>query len=72
MKAVSHNAVLVLILCVLLAVIGFQMDNEIIVNTDASIRIVPDGLKRLVRAFQNPEVGLASGEAALSPWKPEE
>lgn len=35
--------------------------GEIVVNTDASIRIAPDGLKRLVRAFQNPEVGLASG-----------
>lgn len=35
--------------------------GEIVVNTDASIRIAPDALKRLVRAFQNPRVGLASG-----------
>ncbi len=31
---VAHNPVPVLILCILIAFIGFQMDNEIIVNTD--------------------------------------
>jgi cellulose synthase/poly-beta-1,6-N-acetylglucosamine synthase-like glycosyltransferase len=37
------------------------LHGDIVVNTDASIRIAPNGLKRLVRAFQNPIVGLASG-----------
>ncbi|MEO7043541.1 MAG: glycosyltransferase, partial [Gemmatimonadaceae bacterium] len=35
--------------------------GEIIVNTDATIRILPDALKSLVRAFADPEVGVASG-----------
>jgi cellulose synthase/poly-beta-1,6-N-acetylglucosamine synthase-like glycosyltransferase len=38
-----------------------QLTGEIVVNTDASIRIRPEALKRLVRVFQDPEVGLASG-----------
>ncbi|MCG6955539.1 MAG: glycosyltransferase family 2 protein [Gemmatimonadetes bacterium] len=38
-----------------------RLTGEIVVNTDASIRIRPEALKRLVRAFQDPEVGLASG-----------
>ncbi len=33
----------------------------IMVNTDASIRILPSSLKALVRAFQDPRVGVASG-----------
>lgn len=33
----------------------------IVVNTDASVRIRPDGLKPLVRALLDPAVGLASG-----------
>jgi cellulose synthase/poly-beta-1,6-N-acetylglucosamine synthase-like glycosyltransferase len=35
--------------------------GEIVVNTDATIRIVPGALKRLVAAFQDPTVGVASG-----------
>lgn len=35
--------------------------GEIIVNTDATIRILPGALKRLVAAFQDPAVGCASG-----------
>jgi cellulose synthase/poly-beta-1,6-N-acetylglucosamine synthase-like glycosyltransferase len=35
--------------------------GDIVVNTDASIRIRPEALKRLVRVFQDPTVGLASG-----------
>jgi cellulose synthase/poly-beta-1,6-N-acetylglucosamine synthase-like glycosyltransferase len=37
------------------------LTGEIVVNTDASIRIAPDGLRNIVRAFQDPEIGLASG-----------
>jgi cellulose synthase/poly-beta-1,6-N-acetylglucosamine synthase-like glycosyltransferase len=33
----------------------------IVVNTDASIRILPDALRPLISAFSDPEVGLASG-----------
>jgi len=33
----------------------------IVVNTDASIRILPDALKPLITAFSDPDVGLASG-----------
>ena len=35
--------------------------GEIVVNTDASTRIAPDGLKPLIRQFSDREVGLASG-----------
>lgn len=35
--------------------------GEIIVNTDASIRIAPDALKQLMRHFSDATVGLASG-----------
>lgn len=35
--------------------------GEIIVNTDASVRIAPDALKRLVSVFSDPTVGVASG-----------
>ncbi|HWG34618.1 MAG TPA: glycosyltransferase [Gemmatimonadaceae bacterium] len=35
--------------------------GEIIVNTDATIRILPTALKALVRAFADPHVGVASG-----------
>ena len=38
-----------------------HLTGEIVVNTDASIRIVPDALKPLIRQCSNPEVGLASG-----------
>lgn len=37
------------------------LEGEIVVNTDASIRIHPGSLKRLVAPFADPEVGLASG-----------
>jgi cellulose synthase/poly-beta-1,6-N-acetylglucosamine synthase-like glycosyltransferase len=35
--------------------------GEIVVNTDATIRILPDALRILVAAFDDPEVGVASG-----------
>jgi cellulose synthase/poly-beta-1,6-N-acetylglucosamine synthase-like glycosyltransferase len=35
--------------------------GEIVVNTDASIRIQPHSVKALVRAFQDPTIGVASG-----------
>jgi cellulose synthase/poly-beta-1,6-N-acetylglucosamine synthase-like glycosyltransferase len=34
---------------------------DIIINTDASVRILPDAIKPLVRAFGDPTVGVASG-----------
>lgn len=37
------------------------LSGEIIVNTDASIRIRPDALKPLVAPFQDQEVGVTSG-----------
>jgi cellulose synthase/poly-beta-1,6-N-acetylglucosamine synthase-like glycosyltransferase len=38
-----------------------SLRGEIIVNTDASIRIRPNALKPLIAAFADPTVGLASG-----------
>lgn len=38
-----------------------HLRGEIIVNTDASIRIHPQALKPLIAAFESEEVGLASG-----------
>ncbi len=38
-----------------------HLSGEIIVNTDASIRIRPDALRHLVANFTDPEVGVASG-----------
>ncbi|MEX0912537.1 MAG: glycosyltransferase, partial [Gemmatimonadota bacterium] len=38
-----------------------HLRGEIVVNTDASIRIRPEGLKPLVAAFRDPSVGCASG-----------
>lgn len=38
-----------------------HLRGEIIVNTDASIRIRPDALEPLIAAFRDPEIGLASG-----------
>jgi cellulose synthase/poly-beta-1,6-N-acetylglucosamine synthase-like glycosyltransferase len=35
--------------------------GEIVVNTDATIRILPDSLKPLIRVFQDPTIGAASG-----------
>ena len=40
---------------------GFAVHGEIVVNTDASVRLRPESLKRLVRAFDDPSVGVASG-----------
>jgi cellulose synthase/poly-beta-1,6-N-acetylglucosamine synthase-like glycosyltransferase len=40
---------------------GAVARGEIIVNTDATIRILPDALKALIRAFADPKVGVASG-----------
>ena len=38
-----------------------RVHDPIIVNTDASTRIPPGSIKALIRVFQDPEVGLASG-----------
>ena len=38
-----------------------HLTGEIVINTEASIRIAPDALKLLVRRFSDREVGLASG-----------
>ena len=35
--------------------------EDIVVNTDASVRIRPDAIKPLVRSFQDPSIGVASG-----------
>jgi len=37
------------------------LHGEIVVNTDASVRIAPGGLKALIAAFADPSVGVASG-----------
>jgi len=38
-----------------------SLRGEIIVNTDASIRVQPHSVKALVRMFQDPSIGVASG-----------
>ena len=38
-----------------------HLDGEIVLNTDATSRPRSDALKALVRAFEDPEVGVASG-----------
>lgn len=35
--------------------------DPIVVNTDATVRVLPQALKALVRVFQDPGIGLASG-----------
>lgn len=40
---------------------GKYIIGDIVVSTDATIRIMPDALKRLVRVFQDPRIGVASG-----------
>ena len=39
----------------------YRLTGEIIVNTDASVRIHPAAVKQLVAAFADPAVGVASG-----------
>jgi len=38
-----------------------RLSHSIVVNTDATIRIPPEALKPLIRAFADPSVGVASG-----------
>ena len=38
-----------------------HLRGDIVVNTDASVRIAPNALKPLIARFADPEVGLASG-----------
>lgn len=38
-----------------------HLTGEIIINTDASIRVQPDAVKALVRRFSDPDVGVATG-----------
>ena len=40
---------------------ALHLRGDIVVNTDATIRIPPDSLKPLIRVFQDPTVGVASG-----------
>ena len=40
---------------------GRHATGELIINTDATTRIRPEAIKALVRAFQDPTVGCASG-----------
>jgi cellulose synthase/poly-beta-1,6-N-acetylglucosamine synthase-like glycosyltransferase len=40
---------------------GAVVRGDIVVNIDASVRVRPGSLKTLVRAFQDPTVGVASG-----------
>ena len=47
------------------------LKGEIIVNTDASIRLPPESLKRLISAFSDPAVGLASGRDMSVPAAPD-
>lgn len=46
---------------------GAVARGEIVVNTDATIRILPGALKELVRAFSDPTVGVASGRDVSVP-----
>ncbi|HEY7026911.1 MAG TPA: glycosyltransferase [Gemmatimonadales bacterium] len=41
--------------------VASRLRGDIVVNTDATIRIPPKSLKPLIRAFQDPTVGVASG-----------
>ena len=46
--------------------------GEIVINSDATIRIVPGALKQLVRAFRDPTVGVASGrDVSVAPGEAE-
>ncbi|MGH7657997.1 MAG: glycosyltransferase, partial [Gemmatimonadales bacterium] len=38
-----------------------HLTGEIVINTDATIRILPDALKPLIRVFQDRTIGVASG-----------
>lgn len=38
-----------------------HLTGDIIINTDATIRILPDAIKPLIRVFQDPTIGVASG-----------
>jgi cellulose synthase/poly-beta-1,6-N-acetylglucosamine synthase-like glycosyltransferase len=40
---------------------GPHLTGEIIINTDATIRILPNAVRPLVRVFQDPTIGVASG-----------
>jgi cellulose synthase/poly-beta-1,6-N-acetylglucosamine synthase-like glycosyltransferase len=40
---------------------GPHLTGDIVVNTDATIRILPNALRPLVRVFQDPSIGVASG-----------
>ncbi len=40
---------------------GPHLTGDIVINTDATIRILPDALKPLIRVFQDQEIGVASG-----------
>jgi cellulose synthase/poly-beta-1,6-N-acetylglucosamine synthase-like glycosyltransferase len=38
-----------------------HLSGDIIINTDATIRILPESIKPLIRVFQDPSIGVASG-----------
>jgi cellulose synthase/poly-beta-1,6-N-acetylglucosamine synthase-like glycosyltransferase len=46
---------------------ALHLRGEIVVNTDASIRIAPDALKPLIAALKDPLIGLASGRDVSVP-----
>jgi hydrophobe/amphiphile efflux-3 (HAE3) family protein len=62
-EKVAKNPVPVLIICILLAFIGFQMDNEIIVNTDEKT-FVPAGMPAKVNLDK---VKRTIGETSTTP-----
>lgn len=49
-----------------------RLRGGIVVNMDATIRVLPGSLKALVRPFQDPRIGLASGRDVSVPASPTE
>jgi cellulose synthase/poly-beta-1,6-N-acetylglucosamine synthase-like glycosyltransferase len=41
--------------------VAIRLTGDIIINTDASVRVLPDSVKPLIRTFSDPTVGVASG-----------
>lgn len=49
-----------------------HLRGEIVVNTDASIRIAPNALRRLIAVFKDPAIGVASGrDVSVDPGEAE-
>lgn len=46
-----------------------HLTGDIVINTDAAVRVHPDAVKHLVAAFTNPSVGVASGrDVSVAAW----